>query len=138
MRTAAGQTRRVLLVGGWALKVPRARNGWRFFLMGMLANANERRWSGFDARLCPVLWCGPFGLLLCMRRAEPLDADPPEMPSLPFLDMKRENFGLLEGRVVSVDYGETIESIRCPQCGRWWDECEELSRGPAGSQAYTG
>lgn len=128
VKVRSGQTRTVLLIGRWAIKVPRLANGWRFFLMGMLANANERRWSGFDDRLCPVLWCAPMGLMLCMRRAEPWpDGEPlPEMKSLPFLDHQTSNFGLLDGKVVSIDYGETIESIRCPDCGKFWDECDGL------------
>lgn len=128
MKLKSGQTRTVLLVGRFAIKFPRIANGWRFFLMGMLANVNERRWSGFDARLCPVLWCAPLGLMLCMRRAEPWpdDQPPPEMKGLPFLDSQSSNFGVLDGAVVSIDYGETIESILCPQCGRWWDECGGL------------
>lgn len=95
--------------------------------MGMLANANERRWSGYDPRLCPVLWMAPFGLAMCMRRAEPWPLETcPEMVGLPFLDPQPSNFGLLDGEAVSIDYGETIESIRCPECGKWWDECIEL------------
>jgi len=128
MKLRAGQTRVVLLVGKWAIKVPHFYNGWRFFLMGMLANANEKRWNGFDKRLCPVLWCSPFGLMLCMKRAKPWPSDMPlpKMGSLPFLDPQTSNFGLLDGRPVSIDYGETIESIRCPDCGKWWDECDKL------------
>jgi len=127
MEFHSGQTRMVMLLGRWALKIPHLSNGWKFFLLGMLANENERLWSGYDERLCPVLWCTPFGLLLCMRRAEPWMSDePPEMPGLPFLDLQPTNFGTLNGKAVSIDYGETIESIRCPDCQRWWDECEEF------------
>lgn len=127
MEIRSGQTRTVFLAGKYAIKVPRMSNGWRFFLMGMLANANEKRWSGFDKRLCPVLWCAPFGLMLCMMRAEPWP-DGKELPSdnLPFLDPQESNFGILNGEAVSIDYGETIESILCPACGKWWDECEEF------------
>ena len=127
MQFRSGQTRMVLLLGRWALKVPHLGNGWKFFLLGMLANENERLWNGYDDRLCPVLWCAPLGLLLCMRRAEPWnEKEPPDMPGLPFLDHQPTNFGILNGKTVSIDYGETIESIRCPDCGRWWDECDEF------------
>lgn len=128
MKVRKGQTRVVLLAGKWAFKIPRISNGWKFFLLGMLANENERLWSGYDQRLCPVLWSSPLGLLLCMKRAEPwLSEQLPDMPGLPFLDMQPENFGILNGVAVSIDYGETIESIRCPECDRWWDECKEFN-----------
>lgn len=95
--------------------------------MEILSDGNERQWSGYDERLCPVLWCSPLGLLLCMRRAEPWNEEKvPEMPGLPFLDPQPTNFGILDGKVVSIDYGETIESIQRPACGKWWDECEEI------------
>ena len=129
MRVCKGQTRVVLLIGKSAFKFPRISNGWRFFLLGMLANANEKKWSGFDKRLCPVLWCAPFGLMLRMRRADPWpnDGSFPRMVGLPFLDPQIANFGILDGEPVSIDYGETIESILCPDCGRWWDECESIT-----------
>lgn len=129
MKFCSGQTRMVLLAGRWAFKIPHVGNGWRFFLLGLLANVNERRWSGFDRRLCPVLWSLPLGLLVCMRRAEPWpdDGSFPHMVGLPFLDPQVQNFGILDGEPVSFDYGETIESIKCPDCGRWWDECGSLT-----------
>lgn len=130
MKLRSGQTRVVLLVGKVAIKFPRPFHGWKFFLMGMLANINEKEWSGFDYRLCQVFWSFPMGLALCMRRAEPWpeDAPLPEMLGLPFLDMQPSNFGTVEGVAVSIDYGETIESIRCPDCGTWWDEHKYLNR----------
>ncbi len=121
MKLRGGQTRKVLLVGRWAVKVPNP-SSWKQFVMGILANLNERGWSGYDDRLCPVLWASRTGLLLVMRRAGALVGEVPDMPGLPFLDMKAENFGVLEDRVVSVDYAETIESMKCPECERFWDE----------------
>jgi len=129
MQIRQGQTRIVLLIGKWALKFPHILNGWRFFLLGLLANINERRWSGHDKRLCPVLWAFPMGFLLRMRRAElwPQDGSFPHMVGLPFLDPQVANFGMLDGEPVSLDYGTMIESIKCPDCGRWWDECEAFN-----------
>ncbi|HYH66391.1 MAG TPA: hypothetical protein VD866_16985 [Urbifossiella sp.] len=111
-----GMTREVLLVGPWAVKVPTLRS-WRLFVEGVLANLNERRRSGLDPRLCPVLFALWGGLLLVMRRAEPLhpDIDLPTdfgalpvgepFPPVPLPDVGPRNLGRLDGRPVIVDYG---------------------------------
>lgn len=60
--------------------------------------------------LCPVEFLSPDGRLLMMRRAEPIrpsDQLPDKLPSF-LTDVKRENFGWLDGRLVCVDYAMTI------------------------------
>ena len=65
-----GMSRTVWLVGRWAIKVPRARHGARFFVLGMLGNLNEaERWRLLrHPRLAPVRACGPLGLWLVQPR----------------------------------------------------------------------
>lgn len=72
----AGRNRLVILVGRWALKLPSMRC-WRDCLFGLLNNLNERdrSRSGVLPTACPVLWCAPGG------------------------------FGIVDGRLVVLDYG---------------------------------
>ncbi len=67
-----GTTRNVWLVGKWAVKVP-AWSEWRLFLLGLLANMQEKVFARTGwAELCPVVWSLPGGWMLVMRRAIPL------------------------------------------------------------------
>jgi hypothetical protein len=116
---AAGVSRKVFLVGPYALKLPRfgfsRRNNWQAGLMGLLANMTERAWSGFDPRLCPVLFSLPGGILVVMRRARPLTEAEwasvgPDFARLGHdaalpIEVKRANLGVHDGRIVAVDYG---------------------------------
>lgn len=109
-----GATRAVLLVGQIAVKVPRMRT-WRTFLNGLLANMQEREFSRTGwPELCPVVFSVPGGWLLVMHRAVPLsDAEwctvhpdwaEREEYVVP-VEMKRDSFGVLCGRIVAIDYG---------------------------------
>ena len=69
---AMGATRAVILVGRWAVKLPRP-TSWRLFLSGLLANMQEREFARTGwPELCPVLFSLPGGWLVVMPRAEPL------------------------------------------------------------------
>lgn len=108
-----GVTRIVLLTDRHAIKLPNFTR-WRLFLHGLCANLRERTdWAPTrDPRLCPMCWSLPGGWCNVMRRARPLtDAewattkrDRRAWDGLP-TDWKRENFGVLGGRAVLVDYG---------------------------------
>lgn len=121
-----GVTRIVLLVGPWALKFPRFGYGYAMGLRGLLCNLQERAiWTLGWPQLCPVLWAFPGGWLLVMRRARPLTED--EWQALDFeafrwhrkteikgermvegcvpVENKHDSFGIVDGRVVAVDYG---------------------------------
>lgn len=120
-RLEYGVTRRVLLVGPWALKVP-AVTEWRLFLLGLLANMQETLWSKTGwPELCPVLWSVPGGFLVVMRRARILTED--EFLALDMeswvdrgdyivpAEIKSDSFGYLDEadfvncQLVAVDYG---------------------------------
>lgn len=118
-----GIMRKVLLTNRYAIKVPSLRHGWKYFLHGLLANYHEANlWacakadgsavSGFLSMLCPVVWASWGGWIVVMRRAEEIsqqqwDATPwPD--DFPVGDRKVDNFGLLDGRVVCVDYGTPL------------------------------
>lgn len=108
----AGVFRRVLLLGGIAVKVPRLRQ----FTGGMRSNRWEREmwrtWKPYFGwnTLCPVLFADPAGVLLVMARAEqPISQA--EVESLPdaypgiTAETKPQNYGRHGGVVVAVDYG---------------------------------
>lgn len=114
LNAVLGATRAVLLVGGIAVKVPRMTT-WRTFLNGLLANMQERDFARTGwPELCPVLFSIQGGWLVVMRRAKPLtDAEwrtmQPEWPErgeyvVP-VELKRDSFGVLNGRIVAIDYG---------------------------------
>lgn len=113
-----GATRAVFLVGRYAFKVPFAFS-WKHFLLGLIANMQEvsfgrAKWP----ELCPLVWWLPAGLLVVMRRAEPLTdeqwtafeptisdgwlvGDEYYVPCEP----KMDSFGMIDGRIVALDYG---------------------------------
>ena len=117
---AMGATRAVILVGRWAVKLPRP-TSWRLFLSGLLANMQEREFARTGwPELCPVLFSLPGGWLVVMPRAEPLtdgewelldimgtrDKWPDRGDYVVPVEMKRDSFGWLQRLgIVAVDYG---------------------------------
>jgi hypothetical protein len=116
-----GTTRTVFLVGHWAIKIPSLVE-WRLFLMGLLANMQEAQFARLGwPELCPVICAWPLGVLLVMCRAEPLTRDQffalnygewikrgEDLPKGEWVipvENKLDSFGLLDGRIVAVDYG---------------------------------
>jgi hypothetical protein len=60
--------------------------------------------------LCPIEFLSPDGRLLLMRRVRPIhesDTLPDKLPIF-LSDIKRENFGWLDGRLVCIDYAWTV------------------------------
>jgi hypothetical protein len=112
-----GVTRRVLLAGNYAFKVPNWAT-WKQFLYGLLSNMQERAFSRLGwPILCPVLFSDPLGFLVIMPRCDPApDAclakclaeleTPYDWEGVP-TDDKSENFGYLAGQLVVIDYGES-------------------------------
>ncbi len=117
---SSGVTREVFLTKRYAFKIPKLRYGWKFFLTGLLANMQERTFSTAGwPELCPIVFSIPGGWLNVQRRAASLtphewqnfDRDLFEYGSIergyivPIGDWKAENFGVIDGRIVAVDYG---------------------------------
>ena len=118
IQVKSGATRHVVLIGGLAFKIPRLTH-WAMFLQGLLANMQERTWSEMSDRLCPVKFALWGGFLTVMPRVEPLTAEQWEAMDkkayrsfcsnkgkgfLP-IEYKQCSFGMLQGTMVSVDYG---------------------------------
>lgn len=116
-----GVTRAVLLIGPYAVKVPRLRYGWANLLSGLLSNMTEARFAGLANQfcLCPTVLSVPGGFLNVQRRCQALTDDEWEMTRLNHddvhgrgdwqgmaCDFKRDNFGTIGGRIVLLDYGE--------------------------------
>lgn len=111
-----GITREVILIGRYAIKIPKLIYGWQKFLCGLLANMQEAQFAATRwPELCPVVFSIPGGWLIVMRRAEMLnDAEWAEFDPVAFVngsdyivpaETKRDSFGMLDGRIVAVDYG---------------------------------
>lgn len=109
MKRRSGITRCVLLVGGFAIKVPKPRR-WKHFIEGLLSNMQERDcWAANVSinsadHLAPVLWASWGGWVLVMERTEPID--PSDIDRVPYRleDHKAENYGVLRGNIVCIDY----------------------------------
>jgi hypothetical protein len=113
-----GTFRRVFLIGGLAIKVPRFRRLRR----GMLCNRWEtemwRIWRlKFDwPHLCPILFADPLGMAVVMPRAtQPVtsaeieEADPDIYPDIT-AECKPEDWGRVHGRIVALDYCNLFEA----------------------------
>ena len=111
-----GVFRRVVLLGKYAFKLPR----WQQFTAGMRSNRWEREmWFHWRPRfqwktLCPVIYSDPLGLLIVMPRAtqpvpqDKVDALPDYYPEIT-PETKHEDFGMLGGTIVALDYGLPFE-----------------------------
>lgn len=119
-----GISRTVLLTRRYAVKVPsfrghctgRFRGRLRGFAVGIIANQDEADWhdfEGWEGQVAPVLhsWIG--GLINVYPRCEPLPLDAAGAyfgdEPLPTLDPdpgdhKPDNYGILGGRIVRIDY----------------------------------
>lgn len=114
LRVCRGVTRWVILVGPYAIKVPKVGRSWRYFLQGFLCNYHERdTWQAakateLDHLLCPILWMSYGGFILVMARAEPVnDLQGTDLHRKHFFgDEKPANYGRLNGNIVKLDYGE--------------------------------
>ena len=121
MHRRFGCTRTVFLIGRVAIKVPSCRYGTRFFVNGLMNNLEESyRWYNWTHRnhdrMCPVRLCGPLGLFLVMDRAstELVNQQLAErlMRRLGIcMDANGSNCGVINKRVVIVDYGEASFSF---------------------------
>jgi hypothetical protein len=112
-----GVTRLVFLVGNYAIKIPKPVI-WNHFLRGLIANMEERLiWMIVNIPetaithtkdyLCPVVWASWGGWILIMKRTEPVDPqswEPIKELEVVCRDHKPDNYGMLDGRLVMIDY----------------------------------
>jgi hypothetical protein len=109
----SGVYRRVILVGQFAVKVPRIRN----VLAGLRCNRWEREmWHTWRPifgwkNLCPIKFADPLGVFVVMPRAtqpvtfeDVVAATPDYYPDITS-ETKPEDFGRVGKRVLVLDYG---------------------------------
>lgn len=81
------------------------------------ANVHEMKlWNDSSVKeaewLAPCRFLSPDGRILLQDRADPVPSSyelPERMPSF-LTDFKRENFGILKGKLVCIDYAMTVPS----------------------------
>lgn len=109
-----GVTRHVILIGKYAIKIPRLNYGWRLFLQGLLANHQERTFSSMKREpICPVIFYTPGGFLSIMPRCKPISEleykalDLNLYKNIPCEKTggKSDSYGWLNGQIVALDYG---------------------------------
>jgi hypothetical protein len=110
-------TRMVVCIGPYAIKLPRVSWGVYYFVKGWLDNLTEARISDqfkntpkWSELVCPVRR-SLCGLILIMDRASPITKDRYKTINKQLeaykditSDLKPDNFGELNGRIVLVDY----------------------------------
>lgn len=124
MKIKRGCTRIVFIFEKVVVKIPNFTYHWNNFLKGLISNMTERdiwRWNsgqyekGLSHLLCPVLWSMRGGFLIVMKRAE-TDVFEKLEEDISFYgpwieagfggDDKVDNYGILNGTVVKIDYGQ--------------------------------
>lgn len=115
MKVKDGCTRKVFIIWKFAIKIPQLSYQWRHFLLGLLANMQEKHFSDMnDNRMCPVFFCCWGGWLLIMPRCKSLTEI--QFNSLNINDFwegyfkvpvenKICSFGYYKGKIVAIDYG---------------------------------
>ncbi len=82
------------------------------------ANKRVARW------LAPCEFISPCGIILAMKKTTvPQLVDYPNMVPEFLTDLKRTNFGMYEGRLVTHDYG--LYNVNTPtkrKKAKWWDD----------------
>ena len=109
----SGAFRRVILLGRFAIKLPR----WRNLFYGIRCNRWEREmWRTWRPifgwqNLCPITFADPLGLVVVMPRAlqpvsfeEVVRATPDYFPDIT-AEAKPEDFGRIGSQVFALDYG---------------------------------
>jgi hypothetical protein len=132
MKFKKGVTRIVLIVFGYAFKIPNFTYCQLHFLQGCVGNASERlftkQWKPSNnksknvgqefselvevtyRKINPTLYCSCFGLIAIQKEVKPLNFDIKTRDDLREIfkvvctDFKSENFGLLNGKIVCIDY----------------------------------
>lgn len=110
-----GTTRIVFLIGNYAIKIPNHVVCHQHFLQGCYANWSERRYTKtferlpeFYNKIAPTIFCSWFGLLSIQRRVVELDrhltVNEVEYFKDQTTDIKMQNFGYLDKRLVCIDY----------------------------------
>ncbi len=109
-----GCTRIVFVFGNFVIKIPNFINHHNHFLKGCYANYYERIFTKqfknneLINKINPTLFCMRFGLFSIQRKVEILNRNLTKKEILYFKDItndiKKENFGYLNKKIVCIDY----------------------------------
>jgi len=118
VKMCSGMNRIVFVGKRFVMKFPKPETQ-QSFVRGMLNNLLEtHRYTATQSHtLAPVIFSLPFGLMIVMRKASPLDRrlTDEELDCIPYSNIdndKGENAGILNGRIVLFDYGDPEMKIR--------------------------
>lgn len=120
MQVKRGITRLVFLTKTKAIKIPNPTYSLQHFLKGWLANITEKDiWKAFNSEgmeaqdikqlICPVLTTYLKCFVVVMPRCQPVppqDFTPHKRLESVCGDAKADNYGLLNNRLVCLDYGQ--------------------------------
>jgi len=119
MKINKGSTRNVLVFRRFVVKIPTLKE-YRLFLNGILANLQEKEWSGHHPDLAKVIFCTRFGLFLVMEKAEVVSNNTnwqsfqtmikekykdDDLKEFITSDTKPSNWGYVKNHLVKIDYG---------------------------------
>lgn len=83
-------------------------------------NKNDKKVARW---LAPCEYISPCGIILAQKKTtKPEKADYPNMVPEFLTDLKRRNFGMLNGKLVAHDYG--LHNVKVPtkrKKAKWWD-----------------
>ena len=113
-----GSTRRVFLIGKYAIKIAWA-DSWKDFFRGCVYNLDELSWNVVQCKnLTKIYWCSCTGLISVHERVRPVRNRGMFQVDLAqlciesdidsyfwMLDAKPENFGYRGTTLVKLDYG---------------------------------
>lgn len=114
-----GATRIVFVFNKFVIKIPSFKQ-YNLFLNGLLANLQEKLWTGHHPDLAKVYFCGKLGFFLFMEKAEVLSNDvnwektmerlgekykDDELSEFMMSDFKPSNWGFINGELKKIDYG---------------------------------
>lgn len=108
MKVKAGYTRRVFLLGDYAIKIPHTASLKRF-AYGILSNIHETYNYDPDKPMAPIHY--GCGLVVIMSRVKPIEGEfyiPEQMDELVGHDSKASSFGILDKSIVAIDYHRSI------------------------------
>ena len=119
MKFNHGSTRNVFIFKHFVIKVPTIQE-YRLFLNGLLANLQEKQWSGHHPDLAKVIFCTKSGLFLIMEKANVISTavdtasfqamierhyQNDDLRAFMISDAKPSNWGYIGVHLVKIDYG---------------------------------
>lgn len=115
MQIRKGVTRRVFLIGNYAVKIPNHSYSHNHFLHGCYCNWKERKFykdfkkHPYGKLVSPSIFCSFFGLIQIQKRCAPYigvlsESDKKKFKPVCQEDNKGLNFGWYKGELVCLDY----------------------------------